>query len=105
MRNETALMILGMAGVTFLTRFSCLYLFRHVRLPDTLTRSFRFIPIGILTAMIIPGLLMPGGELLIHWQNHYLLAGIVSALAAKRWNNMFASLGAGLACILLLKLM
>lgn len=96
------LIITGMAVVTYLTRFSCLYLFRHITMPVFAVRGSRFIPIGILAAMIIPGLVLPGGNLFISWQNPYLMAGIASIIAAARWKNIFASLAAGLAVIMLM---
>jgi branched-subunit amino acid transport protein len=103
MRSEILLLILGMAIVTYLTRFTCLYLFRHVTLPASLSRGFRYVPVGILTAMVVPGIVLSEGRVFIHWQNFYLVAGFASFLAALRWKNMFASLGAGLLVILLLR--
>lgn len=96
------LMITGMAVVTYLTRFSFLYLFRSIALPEAVLRGFRLLPIGILAAMITPGLIIADGQIFIHWQNVYLIAGIVSVMAALRWKSMFASLGAGLVVILIL---
>ena len=94
-----------MTVVTYLTRISFLYLFRNLIVPDSVSRGFRFIPIGILTAMVIPGLLVFDGQINFSWNNYYLLAGLASALATMRWKNMFASLGAGMAVMVLLKLL
>jgi branched-subunit amino acid transport protein len=102
MQHSTMILIAGMALVTYLTRFSFLYLFRNITLPPYLYKGFQFLPIGILTAMIVPGLTLSQGHIFIHWQNYYLLAGIASTLAALRWKSMFASLGVGLAVILIL---
>ncbi|MDW7683708.1 MAG: AzlD domain-containing protein [Bacillota bacterium] len=101
MRDNIVLIIVGMAVVTYLTRFSFLFLFRTITLPDSVLRGFRFLPIGILAAMIAPGLILADGQFFFHWQNSYLLAGIAAVIAAARWKNMFASLGTGLAVILL----
>lgn len=89
--------------MTYLTRTTFLYLFRNLVLPDYISRSFRFIPIGILTAIVMPGLLILDGQISLSWNNFYLLAGLASAMAALRWRSMFASLAAGMAAMMLLK--
>ncbi|MBS3949791.1 MAG: AzlC family ABC transporter permease [Peptococcaceae bacterium] len=68
-----------------------------------LGRGFRFIPIGIIIAIIVPGLLVLDGRINLSWNNFYLLAGLASAMAALRWRNMFASLAAGMSVMILLK--
>ncbi|KAF0194111.1 MAG: hypothetical protein FD169_2042 [Bacillota bacterium] len=103
MRNEMLALIAGMAAVTYLTRISFLYLFRNLIVPDYVSRGFRFIPIGIIIAIIVPGLLVLDGRINLSWNNFYLLAGLASAMAALRWRNMFASLAAGMSVMILLK--
>lgn len=103
MRDNIVVIIAGMAVATYLTRFSFLYLFRSIALPGPLKRGFRYLPVGILAAMIMPGLVLSDGRIFIHWQNIYLVAGIASVVAVLKWKNMFASLGSGLAVVMLLK--
>ncbi len=96
-------LIFGMAVVTYLTRISFLYLFRNLTLSKKVSRGFMFIPVGILAAIVVPGLLLIDGQFAFSIANHYLLAGLASALAAARYKNMFSSLAAGMAVIILLK--
>lgn len=98
------MIIAGMAVVTYLTRVSFLVLLRKASLPDLLSRGLKFIPIGILTAFVVPGLLLPGGEVNLSWQNYYLLGGILSGLVAARWKSVFLAMGSGMILVVILQL-
>lgn len=93
-----------MAVVTYLTRVSFLVLLRKASLPNLLSRGLKFVPIGILTAFVVPGLLLSEGEVNFSWQNHYLLAGILSGLVAARWKSVFLAMGSGMLLIVILQL-
>ncbi len=84
MRSEIFWIIAGMTLVTFATRFSCVALFRQTGMPVWLERWLKHIPTAILTALIMPALVLPKGQIDISVQNHYLLAGIVAALIAYK---------------------
>ncbi|HWR40926.1 MAG TPA: AzlD domain-containing protein [Patescibacteria group bacterium] len=95
MRTEIVGIILGMAAVTFLTRFGALALFHRTGIPSWFGRWCRHLPTGILTALVVPGLLMPSGQLDISLNNHYLLAGLAAAFMAYRFQNILLTLGVG----------
>ncbi|MEW6662078.1 MAG: AzlD domain-containing protein [Bacillota bacterium] len=103
MRPEILYIIAGMAAVTYLTRVSMLVLVGRVTLPDFLARGLKYIPIGILTAFVVPGLLMPNGQVALSADNHYLLAGVVSAFVAGRWKNVFLAMGGGMLVMIVLR--
>lgn len=96
MRSEILLIILGMAIVTFFTRFGCLLLFRHTGIPSFMKGWLRHVPTAILTALIVPSLLLPKGYLDISFQNHYLLAGVLAAVVAYKSRNILATVGLGM---------
>lgn len=102
MRSEMILLIGGMAAMTFITRFASLGIFRTTGLPAWLDRWLKHIPTAILTALIVPALLLPQGELFISLQNHYLIAGLLSAVIAYRSRNILATLGVGMLTMILL---
>jgi branched-subunit amino acid transport protein len=104
MRTEILLIILGMAAVTYLSRVSFLVLVGRVSLPDYLSRGLRYIPVGILTAMVVPGLLAAEGRLDLSPGNHFLIAGLISGLVAAHWRNVFLAMGAGMLAVVLLQL-
>jgi branched-subunit amino acid transport protein len=103
-RNEIFLIIAGMALVTFATRFTCIALFRSNGMPDWLDRWLKHIPTAILTALIVPSLVMPKGHIDISYQNHYLMAGIIAGIVAWRSSNIIATLIAGMGTMLALRL-
>lgn len=105
MRNEIALIIMGMALVTFATRFSCVALLQKTGMPVWLERWLRHIPTAILTALIIPALVLPKGQIDISLYNHYLVAGFIAALVAYKSRNIIATLILGMGTMLFLRLL
>ncbi|WP_346355248.1 AzlD domain-containing protein [Azotosporobacter soli] len=102
MRTEILLIILGMALVTFATRFSCVALFQKTGMPAWLERWLKHIPSAVLTALIVPALLLPKGQIDVSLGNHYLLAGIVAAIVAYKSRNIVATLLLGMGTMLAL---
>ncbi|WP_088224706.1 AzlD domain-containing protein [Desulfosporosinus sp. FKB] len=105
MRSEVLYIIIGMALVTYFTRIGALALFRFTGVPTWLNRWLKYVPIAILTSLIIPSLLLPKGHLDISLNNHYLIAGIVAAFVAYKSRNIIATLGFGMSVMFLLKLL
>lgn len=87
MRYETVKLILGMAAVTYLTRSLFLVGFSRWRLPPALETGLKYVPIGVLTSIVVPGILAPYGRLAIEPDNPYLWGGIAAGAGALRgWN-------------------
>ncbi|GAB6086901.1 AzlD domain-containing protein [Alkaliphilus crotonatoxidans] len=103
MRYNVMIIILAMAVVTFLTRIGAFALFKVTGVPPWLHRWIKPVPIAILTALIVPSLLMPQDTLDISLSNHYLLSGIVAALVAYKSKSIVWTLGLGMTTMVLLK--
>ena len=103
MRTEIVLIIMGMAAVTFFTRFASAVLFRQTGVPVWFERWMKHVPTGILTALIIPALLLPKGYLDVSIHNHYLLAGLVATVAACFFRNAIVTMSLGLVAMLSLR--
>ncbi|MBU4533710.1 MAG: AzlD domain-containing protein [Eubacteriales bacterium] len=103
MRVEIVLIILGMAVATFFTRFACLALFNHNGVPAWLEKWLKHVPTAILASLIAPALLLPAGSLDISTDNHYLLAGCVTAATAYKTRSVIATIGLGLAVMFTLR--
>ena len=73
MRPDLYPVILGMAAVTYLTRFPPLWLGGRVNFPPRLKRGLSFIPIGAFAAMIVPPVLFHHG---VHRFNLFLPAAL-----------------------------
>jgi branched-subunit amino acid transport protein len=105
MRTEIVIIILGMAAVTFLTRFGAQAVFRQTGIPPWFNRWFKHVPTGILTALILPSLILPQGRLDLSYHNPYLIAGVITALVAYYVRSVPLTMGAGLATIILLRIL
>jgi branched-subunit amino acid transport protein len=76
--NE-AVMIAGMALVTFSIRYLMFAMAGRIRFPLWLNRALTFVPPVVLTAIITPLILMPKGELDLSFANPYFWAALVAA--------------------------
>lgn len=96
-------LILGMAAITFLMRYS-LFAWPNLRFPPLVRQGLHYVPTAVLTAIVVPGMSLPDGA---HWQlsldNAYLLAGIVSIGIAAFSRNLLATIGGGLLVFFLLR--
>jgi len=88
--------IAGMAAITFGLRASFLLLPERVPIPPLLRRSLRFVPAAVLTAIWAPELFLSQGALHLSPDNARLLAGLVAIAVAWRWNQVYATILAGL---------
>ena len=94
------LLLVGLG--TYTTRLSFILLFGRREIPAVVRRALRFVPPAVLTAIIFPELLLPGGEFDLSLGNERLLAGLVAALIAWRSKNILLTIVAGMAILLLL---
>lgn len=98
--SSELLLIVGMALVTFAVRYPVLALFGRLRLPDWLLRALAYVPPAVLTAIIVPALLMPEGRISLDQGNTYLVAGIVTALVAWFTRSLLLTIVLGMAAFL-----
>jgi branched-subunit amino acid transport protein len=95
------LVILVAGLVTFATRLSFIFLLDRITVPDWFRRGLRFVPVAVLSAIILPELTSPNGSLFISWRNPQLLAGMVAILVAWRTRNVILTILAGMAALLI----
>jgi len=92
--------ILVIAGaLTFGMRFSFIYLLGNVKLPDVVRRALRFVPPAVLTALVLPELLMPAGYLDLSLANHRWLAGLIAGLVAWRTKSAVITILVGMGAL------
>jgi len=98
-------LVMIIAGLlTFATRLSFILLLERVRVPDWFRRGLRFVPVAVLSAIILPALTNPNGSLFISWRNPQILAGVVAILVAWRTKNVILTILAGMAALLLFQM-
>jgi len=91
-----------LAGLmTFATRLSFIFLLDKIKVPDWFRRGLRFVPVAVLSAIILPELTSPIGTLDLSWHNSQLFAGIIAILVAWRTRNVILTILAGMAALLI----
>ena len=90
------ILFIAMAAGTFALRFSFIYLFGKVEMPDWLRDALKFVPASVLAALVFPALVYSDGALDISLNNIRLLAGIGGALVAWRTKNVLWTIIVGM---------
>ena len=103
MRIEILLAILVMAGATFFTRFASPALLAGKELPAWAERLLKHVPTAMFTALIVPALVAPQGDIMLTWRNHYLLAGLAAAGVAYAQDRPGVTMAAGMAVMFALR--
>ena len=95
---ETFMLVAGMAAVTFSIRYALLPLSEKVTLSHGMRRALRYVPPVVLTAIIVPAVLIPDGQSYqVTWQNPYLIGAVVTAIIGKTTKNLLVTIIAGMA--------
>lgn len=105
MDGQIALLILGMAIVSYLPRALPLLIFSNVEFPPWLVKWLSFIPAAVLAALLIPDLFLSDGRLFLTYRNPYLLAALPTLLIAVKTRSMIWALVGGMASFALLQLL
>jgi branched-subunit amino acid transport protein len=100
MTGFEALMIAGMMAVTFGVRYPVLALVSKLSLPPVVLDALKFIPPAVLTAIIVPAVLMPAGRLDLGLDNAYLVAAVAAGLISWRSKNLLLTIVLGMAIFL-----
>lgn len=90
------LLILGMMLVTFGVRYPVLAILGKLSLPPAVLRALRFVPPAVLTAIIIPAMVMPDGTLDLSLSNAYFVAGVVAIAIAAYTKQLLPTIGIGM---------
>jgi branched-subunit amino acid transport protein len=101
--NIWLVMLLG-GLITFLIRFSFIYLFGRFEIPETIRKALRYVPPAVLSAIIFPELFLHDGAINLSVENTRLLAGLIAILVAWFSKNTLVTILAGMVALFLLKL-
>lgn len=89
-----ALVVAGL--VTFAIRLSFVALLGKVELPVLVIRALRFVPPAVLSAIILPEMLVRDGALDLRPGNVRLVAGVVAAVVAWRTRSVVLTIAVGM---------
>ncbi len=90
--------------LTFGMRFIFIYLLGRIEIPETLRRALRFVPPAVLTAIVVPELLVRSGQIDLSPSNFRLLAGMAAVLVAWKTKNTLLTILGGMLVLVLLEL-
>lgn len=85
--------------LTFGLRFAFIALQGRWGPPAWLTGALRFVPVAVLSAIIVPDLVLRDNALDLAPDNPRLVCGVVAALVAWRTKNVVLTVGAGMAVL------
>lgn len=105
MNSSEWFLIGGMTLVTFTIRYSVLAMSGRLRLPPRLLQALNYVPPAVLTAIVIPAVLVESGELWMGWRNPRLV-GAIAALEIGLWRkNLLLTIVIGMTAFLLWQLL
>ncbi|WP_428242093.1 AzlD domain-containing protein [Gynuella sp.] len=90
------LLIAGMMALTFGPRYLPFALAGRIQLPPLVTQALEFVPVAVLTAIIIQATLYRDGILAINLENHYLVAALCAFATSLLTKHMFLTILVGL---------
>lgn len=100
---QEAILIAGMMVVTFGVRYPLLALSGRVRMPAWLSRALSFVPVAVLSAIVLPMMIAPEGNLWFALDNEYLVAGCVSIIVAALSRHLLLTIVLGMSLFMLLR--
>jgi branched-subunit amino acid transport protein len=92
-----------MGIITFLLRLALIISTEHFTMPERLQQGLQYVPAAVLSAIIFPELLMPGGTLDLSIGNARLLAGVLAIVVAWRTKNVLLTIAVGMVALWILQ--
>lgn len=95
------LMIAGMAAVTFLIKAGLFIIGDRIAFPSLVRQALEFVPVAVLTAIVVPMVLAPGGGgMELTWRNPQLVGALVTIAISVATGRQLLTIVAGLAVFL-----
>ncbi len=99
--NDVLLLLIGMAVINLLIRLPVFVLADRIRFPRIVERALAYVPVAVLTAIIVPTVLSPPGEATgFDWRNPFLLPAVVTAGLSFAGRGLLATIALGMAVYL-----
>jgi branched-subunit amino acid transport protein len=100
--NIWFVMLLG-GLITFGMRFSLIYLFGRLHVPEAMRKALHYVPPAVFSAIVFPSLFLREGVVILSSDNHRLFAGLVAVLAAWLSKNTLITIVVGMSALFLLQ--
>ena len=95
------LLILFAGLLTFGTRLSFILMLHRLKVPSWFLRALRFVPMAVLSAIILPQLVTRNSTLDLSLRNPQLYAGALAIVVAWRTKNVLLTILAGMVALLI----
>ncbi len=99
------LTLLGMMAVTYIPRALPVLALSRRALPETVIRWLGFIPVAVLSAMLLPSLVAPEKALDFSSDNIFLWAALPTFLVSWKTRSFVGAVVTGMACVALGRLL
>lgn len=76
-----------------------------MNMPEWFLQWLKYIPVAVLSALLVPGILISGDTMNISLHNKNLIAAIPSVFVAYKTKNLFITVLSGIVFMLLLNLL
>lgn len=91
-------MIVGMAVLTFVVKAGLFIAGNRIAFPPLLRQALEFVPVTVLTAIVVPMVLAPSGAAMeLTWRNPQLVGAIATILVCLATGRQLLTIVAGLA--------
>ena len=94
------LTIIAAGVLTYLTRLSFIFLIGRTAMPEWFMRGLRFVPVAVLSAIIVPETITWQGAPSLSWQNPQIWAALVAVLVGLRVKSVLVIIATGMVAFL-----
>jgi branched-subunit amino acid transport protein len=95
--------ILGMAAVTAVPRILPVWLLADRRLPAIVERWLKYVPVTVLSALLMPSILIPEGAIDLGFSNLYFWAALPTLWIGWKTRSLFGAVIAGMVLVALVR--
>lgn len=97
------LLIIAMCLVTYLPRMIPATFLSRREIPDLFIKFLSYIPAAVLSALLLPAVIVTDGKINIGMSNTMLLSSLIALPVAYKTKNMFLTVILGMIAFVLLK--
>ena len=88
--------VAAMAAITFAVRYSFFALPASATFPPWVGRVLAYVPVAVLTAIVVPMVVIPdGAHWQVTWRNAWLVGALASGAIAWRTGRLLLAIAAG----------
>lgn len=103
-QTTVLLTLVGMTAVTYLPRLLPIWVLSSRQLPAGVVAWLQHVPVAVLSAMLLPAVLAPGGAIDVRFDNLFLWASLPTFAVAIKTRSLFATVIVGAATVALARL-